>query len=177
MAYVVSMVNLVQTWKRSLTHAQALFYGTPGANSTHLIRHYIETYPADASKIIIKVKGGLDAQRQPKGSPEDLRASVKQALDGLGGRKKLDIFSMARVDPEVPIETSIKALAEMVDEGLIGAVGLSEVSANSIRRAHAVHPIAAVEIELSLFTPDPVHNGILDTCHERASFSHPFPVS
>lgn len=70
----------------------------------------------------------------------------------LDGKAKIDIFECARVDPKVPIETSVKALAELVKEGKIGGIGLSEVNANTIRRAHAVHPIAAVEIELSFFT-------------------------
>jgi hypothetical protein len=60
----------------------------------------------------------------------------------------------------------MQTLKELVEEGKIGGIGLSEVSASTIRRAHAVHPVAAVEIELSLFTPDPVKNGVIDTCHE-----------
>lgn len=87
----------------------------------------------------------------------------------LDGTAKIDVFECARVDPKVPIETSVGALAELVKEGKIGGIGLSEVNANTIRRAHAVHPIAAVEIELSLFTPDPLTNGVVDTCHERKS--------
>lgn len=76
---------------------------------------------------------------------------------------------MARVDPEVPIETSIRALGELVDGGKIGSIGLGEVSASTIRRAHAVRPgdIACVEIELSLFTPDALRNDVLETCRER----------
>lgn len=66
-----------------------------------------------------------------------------------------------------PRRDSVQALAQLVKEGKIGGVGLSEVSANTIRKAHAAHPISAVEIELSLFTPDPLKNGIVDTCHER----------
>lgn len=103
----------------------------------------------------------------PKGDPEAIRASVEEALTGLGGVKMIDIFEMARVDPSTPIETSIKALAELVEEGKIGGIGLSEVSAKTIRRAHAIHPIVAVEVELSLVTPDPLENGIMSTCHER----------
>lgn len=80
---------------------------------------------------------------------------------------------MARVDPNVPIETSVQALAELVAEGKIGGIGLSEVSAATIRRAHAVHKIAAVEIELSLFTPDPLYNGIMDTCAECQCYLYP----
>jgi len=103
----------------------------------------------------------------PDGSPEGIRASVEEAFRVLGGTKTVDIFECARVDPKTPIETSIKALAELVKEGKIGGIGLSEASASTIRKAHAIHPISAVEIELSLFTPDVLHNGIADTCHER----------
>lgn len=80
---------------------------------------------------------------------------------------------MARVDPNVPIETSIQVLAELVAEGKIGGIGLSEVSAATIRRANAAHKITAVEIELSLFTPDPLYNGILETCAERECHLQP----
>lgn len=70
------------------------------------------------------------------------------------------------------IETSIKALTQLVKEGKIHSVGLSEVSTNTIRRADTAHPISAVEIELSLFTPDPLHNGIVATCQERRRCSN-----
>ncbi|CAN9091215.1 unnamed protein product [Alternaria alternata] len=123
-----------------------LHYGTPESNSVHLLRYYFEKYPQDAEKVVLNIK--------------------EQALKGLGGAKAIDIFEMARVDPRTPIETSIKALAELVEEGKIRGIGLSEVNASTIRKAHAVHPIASVEIELSLFTPDPLHNGIMETCHE-----------
>jgi len=90
---------------------------------------------------------------------------------------------IARVDPNTPLEISIKALAELVKEGKIGGIGLSEVNADTIRKAHAVHPISAVEIELSLFTPDPLHNGIMEACSERTSprerigFEHPMLIT
>ncbi len=103
----------------------------------------------------------------PNGSPEGIRASVEEAVKVLGRTKTIDVFECARRDPKVPIETSVKALAELVEEGKIGGVGLSEVNANTIRKAHAVHPISAVEIELSLFTRDTLNNGIADACHER----------
>jgi len=93
--------------------------------------------------------------------------SVEEAVKVLDGTKTIDVFKCARVDPNVPIETSVKALAELVKEGKIGGIGLSEVGVNTIRKANAVHPISAVEIELSLFTPDPLNNGIADVCHER----------
>jgi len=123
--------------------------------------------------VVLSIKGAFDHKTGANGSPEGIRASVEEAIKALPPSvKAIDVFECARVDPNVPIETSIKALAELVAEGKIGGVGLSEASANTIRRAHAVHPISAVEIELSLFTPDPLHNGIVETCHER-TFTSP----
>lgn len=144
-----------------------IHYGTSQANSLHLTKYYFEKYPEDVSKVVLSIKGAYDMKTGPNGSPEGIHASVEEAFKVPGGTKSIDIFECARGDPNVPIETSIKALAELIKEGKIGGVGLSEVSANTIRKAHAVHPISAVEIELSLFTPDPLNNGIADACHER----------
>ena len=154
--------------KIKLTRIQGVHYGTPQANSLHLLRHYFEQYAEDAKKVVLSIKGAYDMKEGPDGSPEGIRASVEEALKVLPPSiKPIDVFECARVDPKVPIETSIKALADLVKEGKIRGIGLSEASANTIRKAHAVYPISAVEIELSLFTPDPLHNGIVETCHER----------
>lgn len=154
--------------KVKLTRRQGIFYGTPEANSLHLLKYYFEKYPEDAGKVVLSIKGAFDMKEGPDGSPEGIRASVEDAIKVLPPAvKSIDIFQCARVDPNVQIETSVQELAQLVQEGKIGGVGLSEANANTIRRAQAVHPIAAVEIELSLFTPDPLRNGIAETCHER----------
>ncbi|KAL4885813.1 NADP-dependent oxidoreductase domain-containing protein [Aspergillus karnatakaensis] len=145
----------------------ALFYGTPTANSLHLVKHYFEQYPEDTEKVTLSIKGALNpATYNPECNPESIRASVNEALRILDGVKKIDIFECARVDPNVPIETSIGTLAEFVREGKIGGIGISEASAKTIGRAHAVHPIAAAEIELSLFTTDALGNGVVEACRE-----------
>jgi aryl-alcohol dehydrogenase-like predicted oxidoreductase len=77
---------------------------------------------------------------------------------------------MASVPLHVTIETSIKALAELVTEGKIEGIGLNEINADIIRRASNVHKIAAKEIEMSLFTPDPFYNCTMDSCDECKSF-------
>lgn len=147
-----------------------MFYGPPTANSLHLLKWYFTEYPADAEKVVLSIKGAYDfSTHSPTGKPEAIRASVEEALLVLDGVKSIDVFEMARVDPDVPIETSITALAELVKEGKIGGIGLSEVSAATIRRAHAVHPIATVENELSLFTTESLTDGVLEACHERTS--------
>lgn len=151
-----------------LTCSQGMFYGPPHANSLQLLKYYFSEYPEDADSVVLSIKGAFNLPtHSPDCSPENIRASVEEALRVLDGVKKIDIFECARVDPKVPIETSVQALAELVAEGKIGGIGLTEVSAATIRRAHAVHPIAAVEIELSLFTTDPLTNGVAATCHER----------
>ena len=120
------------------------------------------------------IKGAYHPNEGPTGSPEAIRASVEEAIKVSPPTvKHIDIFGCARVDPKVLVEASVETLAELVKEDKILGVGLSEVSSNTIRKAHAVHPIAAVEIELSLFTPNPLHNGIVDTCHERKSAYYP----
>ena len=83
----------------------------------------------------------------------------------LDGVKSIDLFEPARIDPTVPVEESVKALVELIQTGKIGSYGLSEVNANTIRRAYAVHPPAAVEIELSLFSRHALEkDGVIDTC-------------
>lgn len=77
----------------------------------------------------------------------------------MDGKKSIDLFECARLDPNVPIEDSVRTLGELIKEGKIGWYGLSEVSAASLRRAHAVLPPAAVEAELSLFSRDVLASG------------------
>lgn len=142
------------------------FYGTPEYNSLHLLRRYFTEYPDDADKVVLSIKGALGANLMPDGSPDGVRRSVDACLAGLAGTKTLDIFECARVDPRTPIETTIETLAEYVRAGKLGGISLSEVKAETIRRAHKVHPIVAVEVEISLWATEPLSNGIVDTCAE-----------
>ncbi|KAI5819801.1 NADP-dependent oxidoreductase domain-containing protein [Pyronema omphalodes] len=148
------------------------FYGNAPTHvqNLELLNRYFTAYPGDASKVVLSVKGGVDLSTlQPKGDPESVRKSVDNVLRVLDGKKFVDIFQCARVDPNVPVEETIAALAEYVKAGKIGGIGLSEVSAGTIRRAHAVHPIAAVEVEVSLWSRDVFSEkfgGVARTCKE-----------
>ncbi|KAF2452401.1 NADP-dependent oxidoreductase domain-containing protein [Lineolata rhizophorae] len=142
-------------------------YGTPEKNSLHLLRDYFARYPEDADKVVLCIKGATKpGQMAPDGSPENVARSINECVRLLGGAKKLDLFECARVDPGTPIETTIAAIAEHVRAGKVGGISLSEVSAATIRRAAAVHPIAAVEVEVSLFSPDIFQNGVAAACAE-----------
>jgi aryl-alcohol dehydrogenase-like predicted oxidoreductase len=98
------------------------------------------------------------------GTPENVRNSVEGSLKRLG-TDHIDLYYQHRMDPNVPIEATVGELAKLVEEGKIRYVGLSEASAETIRRAHAVHPIAAVQTEYSLWTRH-VENKILPTMRE-----------
>lgn len=142
-------------------------YGVPQRNSLHLLAEYFTKYPEDASKVVLSIKGGtLPGSLMPDGGRENTRRSIDECLRVLDGKKFLDLFECARVDPNVPIEETISYIAEYVKEGKIGGISLSEVSANSIRRAHKVHPISAVEVELSLWQTEILENGVAETCAE-----------
>jgi len=158
--------------RTALSHGANLWnggelYGSPERNSLHLLNEYFTSYPDDADKIVLSIKGGLKAGAMaPDGSEENVRRSIDECLRVLDGKKFLDIFECARVDPNTPVETTVAAIAEYVKAGKVGGVGLSEVSAQTIRRAAKVTKIAAVEVEFSLWATDILENGIAETCAE-----------
>lgn len=96
-----------------------------------------------------------------------VRASVDECNRILGGVKKIDIFGPARIDRNVPVEETLGTLRELVDESQIGGVGLSEVGAQTICKAHAVCPLTLVEVEFSLWSTDILTNGVATVCKER----------
>ncbi|KAI4164511.1 MAG: hypothetical protein LQ342_001824 [Letrouitia transgressa] len=140
-------------------------YGTPDLNSLTLLNRYFTQYPEDASKVVLSIKGcTLPGQPMIDGSAKNVRRSVEDCLKALDGKKKIDIFEAARVDQKVPLQETIGTLADCVKEGKIGGIGLSEVTADQIQEAAKIHPIAAVEVELSLHTLDILQNGVATTC-------------
>jgi aryl-alcohol dehydrogenase-like predicted oxidoreductase len=110
----------------------------------------------DRDRAFIQVKFG--GQRDPSGafighdaSPASVKTSLAYTLTRLG-TDHVDLYQPARLDPRVPIEDTVGAIAEMVQAGYVRYIGLSEMGADTIRRAHAVHPIAALQIEYSLMS-------------------------
>jgi aryl-alcohol dehydrogenase-like predicted oxidoreductase len=99
------------------------------------------------------------------GRPDYLRRAVDGSLQRLGV-DRIDLYYQHRVDPAVPVEETFGALAELVAAGKVGHLGISEAAPETIRRAHAVHPLTAVQTEYSLFTRDVEDNGVLATVRE-----------
>jgi aryl-alcohol dehydrogenase-like predicted oxidoreductase len=98
------------------------------------------------------------------GSPANVRSSCEKSLMRLG-TERIDLYYLHRVDPATRIEDTVGEMAKLVQEGKIRAIGLSEASAKTVRRAHAVHPIAALETEYSIFSRD-IEKDILPACVE-----------
>jgi aryl-alcohol dehydrogenase-like predicted oxidoreductase len=104
------------------------------------------------------------AKRGVNGRPEYVRSSLEASLKRLGV-EVIDLYYLHRKDPDTAIEDTVGEMARLKDEGKIRAIGLSEVNADTLRRAHAVHPITALQSEYSLWTRDP-EDGPLEACRE-----------
>ena len=118
-------------------------------------------------RVVLATKFGLISHTGRAGldsSPANIRTAVEGSLQRLA-TDHIDLYYQHRLDRETPIEDTIGALAELVAAGKIRHIGLSEVGVNTIRRAHAVHPITAVQSEYSLWTRDP-EEGVLDALRE-----------
>ena len=112
----------------------------------------------------VDVAGDGKLVRVIDGRPETIRATCEAALKRLRA-DVIDLYYLHRWDKKVPIEDSVGALSDLVQKGHIRTIGLSEVSATTLRRAHAVHPVAAVQTEYSLWTRNP-EIAVLDACRE-----------
>jgi len=112
---------------------------------------------------IVREKGKYE--RRIDSSPNYIRSACEASLKRLG-TDVVDLFYLHRLNPGVPVEDSVGALAELIEQGKIKSYGLCEVSENTLRRAHAIHPVAALQTEYSLWTRDP-EDGILSTCREQ----------
>jgi len=128
-------------------------------------------------KIFIATKFGFRSDAEGKlsgfdGSPAYLKTAVEASLRRLK-TDVIDLYYAHRIDPNVPVEEMVGAMAELVKEGKVRFLGLSEASANSIRRAHAVHPISALQSEYSLLSRD-VENDVLPLCKELGISFIPF---
>lgn len=143
-------------------------YGAPQRNSLHLLKEYFEKYPEDADKVVISIKGGgpEGTAGGVDGSAENTRRSIDACLKVLDGKKKLDIWESARVDPKTPVEITMREAAKYVESGKMGGIAISECSANTIRRAAKVTKIAAVEVEFSLWSTEILTNGVAQACAE-----------
>ncbi|KAF9056835.1 aldo/keto reductase [Rhodocollybia butyracea] len=131
-----------------------------GTANLQLLSRFYSKYPEYADKTYVSVKGSI------RGGMEFLRASVENIQSALGPNKKLDLFEPARIDRDTPIETIMSNLVTLVKEGKFSHIGLSECNANTLRKANAVHPVTAVEIEVSPWAYDENQKAVISTARE-----------
>ena len=118
-------------------------------------------------KVALATKFGFDIENggAPNSRPEHIRKVIEQSLKRLR-TDRIDLYYQHRVDPAVPIEEVAGTVKDLIAQGKVLHFGLSEASARTIRRAHAVQPVAAVQSEYSVMNRDPETNGVLATCEE-----------
>ena len=153
----IDFIDTAQTYG-PLTNEQLVGRAIDGHRDEYVIatkfaRRMDNAMPGDLSTV-----GPLD------GSPEHVRSSIDGSLRRLG-TDHVDLYYLHRVDPDVPIEETVGAMAELVEQGKVLHIGLSEAAPETIRRAQAVHPITALQTEYSLWSRDPEAE-ILPTCRE-----------
>jgi aryl-alcohol dehydrogenase-like predicted oxidoreductase len=160
----VAATVLLKALDLGYTHIDtAALYGF-GANET-LIGN---TLGGRRHEFVLATKGGMfrnaQGQREIDGRPEVIKRTCDESLQRLR-TDVIDLYYLHRWDKRLPIEESVGALADLVRDGKIRTIGLSEVSAATIRRAHRVHPVAAVQTEYSLWTRNP-EVAVAETCKE-----------
>ncbi|MGA9634212.1 MAG: aldo/keto reductase [Solirubrobacterales bacterium] len=141
-----------------LTNEELVGKAIKGKRDEYVIATKFARRMDDATPGDMSTTGPLD------GSAEHVKSSIEGSLQRLG-TDHVDLYYQHRVDPDVEIEETVGAMAELVEEGKILHIGLSEAAPETIRRAHAVHPITALQTEYSLWTRD-VEPEILPTCRE-----------
>jgi len=142
-----------------------------------------KAFKAHRQQITLCTKGGMagvtfpdGVKRVINGRPEAIRQNCEDSLNRLG-TDVIDLYYLHRWDKQVPIEDSVGAMSDLVRAGKVRSIGLSEVSATTLRKAHAVHPIAALQTEYSLWTRNP-EIAVLKACEELGVTFVPFsPVA
>jgi aryl-alcohol dehydrogenase-like predicted oxidoreductase len=141
-----------------LTNEMLVGRAVKGHRDEYVIATKFSRRMDDATPGDMTTTGPLD------GSPEHVRKSIDGSLQRLG-TDHVDLFYQHRVDPNVPIEETVGAMGELVQQGKVRHIGLSEAAPETIRRAHAVHPITAVQTEYSLWTRFP-ETDVIPTCRD-----------
>lgn len=128
----------------------------------------VQTLSSRRNAFVLASKCGLirgpDGKRFQDASPARIRQTCEESLTNLR-TDRIDLYYLHRVDPKIPLEDQIGTLADLIQEGKILSIGLSEVSVSTLKRAQAIHPIAALQSEYSLWTRHPEDN-IIPTCKE-----------
>jgi aryl-alcohol dehydrogenase-like predicted oxidoreductase len=163
----VSLQVLARALERGVTlFDTADMYGS--GHNEELLGRFLREHPGSREKVTLASKFGIrrmpgEYKRTIDNSPEYIRSACEASLKRLGV-EAIDLYYVHRLETGRPVEETVAVLAALVKEGKIRAIGLSEVSAATLEKAHAVHPVAAVQSEYSLWSRGPEKDGVLATC-------------
>ncbi|MFJ6788115.1 aldo/keto reductase [Streptomyces angustmyceticus] len=165
-----SQLTLDRAYERGLTFLDTADAYGQGANE-ELVGRWLRRHARERDRMVVATKFGLrhDASTGRVGdvdtSADYVPLACRDSLRRLGV-EHIDLYYAHRRDPATPVEETVGAMSRLVAAGLVRHIGLSEVSAATLRTAHAVHPISAVQVEYSLFTRDVVEGELLATCRD-----------
>ncbi|KAF7325318.1 Aldo/keto reductase [Mycena venus] len=164
-ASIKAGVDALPAGAKRFLNAGEFYSKTRGTENLELLNRFYTTHPEYADGTFLSVKGALRG-REPDCSMENLRKSVLNIQRALGPNKKVDLYEPARIDRTVSIEAAMENLVVLLKEGHFSHIGLSECSAETLRRAHAVYPVTAVEIEVSLWAYEAETKKVIETARE-----------
>lgn len=164
-AMKIALDNGAKFWNSGVFYGGAGPDDDPEANLA-LLKKYFDKYPEDFDKVCLSIKGAVDIKSfQPDSSKENIDNDLKTIFKYLP-KKQLDMYTISRVDSERGIETAVKNVLPYIKDGTVKTYCLSEAGPESIRRAHSIHPVSALEVEFSLFALDAIDGGVFKTCAE-----------
>lgn len=166
---IKSGVDALPLGTKMVLNSGEFYSQTWGTENLEMLSRFYAMYPDYAERTFLSVKGGLEKGHmppRPDASLANLRSSIENIQRALGSIKKVDLFEPARIDPTMPIETQMENLVTLVKEGKFDYIGLSECSAETLRRANAVHPVTAAEIEVSPWSYDDNQKSVIRVAKE-----------
>ncbi|KAF7344497.1 Aldo/keto reductase [Mycena sanguinolenta] len=165
-AAIKAGVDRLPVGSKMILNSSEFYSNTWGPENLELLGRFYTKYPEYADRTFLSVKGARGAGGKPDSSMENLRKSMITIERALGPHKKMDLYQPARIDPTMSIEDTMNNLVVLLKEGHFAHIGLSECSAKTLRRAHAVYPVTAAEIEVSLWAYELEVTKVIDTARE-----------
>src|SRR5262249_15208165 len=138
-------------------------------HNERLIAQALKMWRGDRAKVVVATKGGLvrpAGRWMPNGRARHLREACLASLQALD-LAAIDLYQLHAIDPRVPIETSVRALAALQDEGLIRRIGLSNVTVSQIKIARQIADVASVQVSLSVLDDENLRNGVVEYCRDN----------
>ncbi|KAF8190436.1 NADP-dependent oxidoreductase domain-containing protein [Mycena galopus ATCC 62051] len=152
--------------RQDVLNSGEFYSNTWGPENLDLLNRFFTKYPDYADRTFLSVKGAMVGLVPTARAIENLRKSVLNIQTHLGPHKKMDLYQPARIDKTRPIEDAMRNLVVLLKEGYFAHIGLSECSAETLRRANAVYPVTAAEIEVSLWVYEPETKKVIETARE-----------